>query len=88
MNKLYTFTVTGQGRFPMDMLRYDCAYPAGSGDGIEIAYTLDRSIRLDNDGNVRLPQWHTVQLKSHKEPTPARWASFGWIVDTMESRKL
>ena len=81
MNKLYTFTVTGRGRFPMDMLRYDCAYPAGSGDGIEIAYTLDRSV---GSGDT----WHTVQLNSHKSPTPARWASFGWIVDTIEPRKL
>ena len=62
-----TFTVTGTGQFPTDMLRYDQCWPATSEDAVLMcphrpSPTVARSVRLRTHGSV----------------TAARWASFGW----------
>lgn len=73
----YKFKVSGHGAFPIDMLRYDCSYPIDSQnlDGI-VACHCDR-------------EWYdstrTVSLQSHREPTIARWASFGWVATQVEA---
>ena len=71
---LYRYTVKGQGTFPFDMLRYDCAYPATS----EAAYKLYPSMFVAS-GNAVKEQ--SVELRSYFEPTVGRWQSFGWSVE-------
>lgn len=65
----------GSGQFPLDMLRYDCCFPASQNDVATISKTLHRP------GN----ELHTVTLRYVREykpngPTDARWESFGWHV--------
>ena len=71
----YEYTVSGEGSFPTDMLRYDCAYPSGQGRDVDLI-----SVRF-RDEQAKEP--YTVTLRSHKPPTGARWASFGWIVSNV-----
>jgi hypothetical protein len=70
---LYEYWVSGHGYFPLDMLRYDAAWPADS----EAAVKMDPGFR-DFAGKSR----RSVRLLSYKEPTVARWASFLWSVGT------
>ena len=60
----YRYHVTGVGNVPMDMLRYDAAYPLGS-------YSVSRILGTER---------RTVELASYRKPTVDRWASFGWVV--------
>ena len=70
------FTVTGIGPFPMDMLRYDQAWPKTKEDGDTILTTYrpenclaEFQITLLTDGAFGAG------------PTTARWESHGWLVD-------
>ncbi len=60
-----TFTVTGEGRFPFDMLRYDACWPARSDDVTALNERGQRSVRLVTNRTVT---------------TAGRWASYGWAV--------
>ena len=68
--KDYVYSVSGNRWFPLDMLRYDSCYPVSSGDVFAIAESLQ-----DNTSPGRE---YTVKLRSNKEPTAERWASFQW----------
>ena len=70
--KMITFTVKGRGRFPIDMLRYDGAYPTFGSD----AGAIDGS--LDDRFESYMKPW-TVELTGWGlgAPTVARWESFG-----------
>lgn len=59
------FTVSGYGKFPIDMLRFDECWPIGVDDAALIADT-----QIDWVG-----KW-TVALSSASAPTPTRWQSF------------
>ncbi len=63
------FVVEGRGEFPIDMLRYDCAFTATQHDS-DIAQYRDHLRR--------------VVLVSRRvndsDPTAERWRSFGWTV--------
>lgn len=70
------FTVEGCGDFPVDMLRYDCCFPATSDDAIQLtprdlasrrSVTLKKFVRYANS-----------------VPTEGRWKSFGWTVTSVE----
>ena len=63
------YLVEGRGSFPIDMLRYDRAWPSTESD----AGTIDRSFH----SRLR-PQ--VVILEGLSKPTVGRWASFGWEV--------
>ena len=67
---LYEYYVTGRGDFPLDMLRYDGAWPASGEDAA-------RLVLLDDRRSNR-----SVKLRSYNAPTLARWMSFGWSVGT------
>lgn len=67
--KLYSYTVEGHHRFPLDMLRYDRCWPAKQ---------IDVSA-LDAHPGVR-----TVGVRSNQPPTVERWASFGWQVSNLK----
>jgi hypothetical protein len=69
--KLYKYTVSGRGRIPLDMLRYDRAAPFNTQDVAAIEGSL-----FDDPTSTR-----EVTLISHQIPTEARWASFLWTLD-------
>ena len=60
----YRYSVTGVGDVPIDMLRYDAAYPCVS----------------DSVSRMRGTERRTVEMASYRKPTVDRWASFGWTV--------
>jgi hypothetical protein len=72
--ELYRYKVTGTGHFPIDMLRYDCAYPASQEAVSTIGADRPRA-------QVLGAERRTVELRSHHRPTVDRWASFGWTVE-------
>ena len=63
-----TYTVEGTYTFPIDMLRYDTAYPVDN-NSVGAIY-----------GDELNPARRRVKLFSYKSPTPDRWASVGWKV--------
>jgi hypothetical protein len=63
--------VVGVGPFPIDMLRYDRAYPTGMDSVSAITATLSRYGR---SGAQR------VTVVSPQPLTAGRWESFGWKV--------
>jgi hypothetical protein len=69
----HQFRVTGRYPFPVDMLRYDCCWPASSEDG----HKIEQSIRRESEGAVTV----TLYTGYPSAPTVARWKSFGWTVD-------
>ena len=80
MPKQYDYTVSAHrtARFPIDMLRYDCAWPYSEADA--------RMIEEDVGSRVAIPlaagadNRIKVRLSSIKNPTAARWETFGWTV--------
>ena len=74
VTRVYTYTVVGQGIFPVDMLRYDLAYPKSEAD----------SLMIERTHRPRTPGEHRVTLVSSKRPTLGRWASFGWDIESVE----
>jgi len=68
---VYEYYVTGRGRFPYDMLRYDSCWPA---DGESAA-----SMAVDF-GDPDYREYRSIKLRSYREPTIARWDSFIWSV--------
>lgn len=74
---VYEFTVEGKMPFPIDMLRYDAAFPKTELDSSVITSTFRRG-----GGTI-------VNLCSHtKLPTDGRWESFGWKVISRSKRKI
>jgi hypothetical protein len=65
----FEYQVTGRHRFPVDMLRYDGAYPKTGAD-VEV---------LESVGDWTYKET-SVRLMSDREPTYDRWSSFGWTV--------
>lgn len=66
-----TFTIALRGRkFPLDMLRHDCAWPATSTDTDVIAKMAER-------GGISTV---VLQSDSARAPTAGRWNSFGCVV--------
>lgn len=66
---LFSFFVEGGGVFPIDMLRYDSAWPASERDSYLIAESLEQGV------GRRTIELNTV---SQTAPTFGRWESFGW----------
>jgi hypothetical protein len=71
-----TFAVVGAGMFPVDMLRYDKAWPASESDSRLISNSFTDPVQ------------HRIELRSLKEPTPARWRSFGWTVVAVNGERV
>ena len=72
--KLYRYKVTVIGIFPVDMLRYDNCWFERTNDAW-LSYQ-----------SQKLPKYYQTEyiLNSHKEPTIARWQSFGAIVEELK----
>ncbi len=64
-----SYTVTGRGNFPIDMLRYDAAWPMTGDDAANITATFQ----------PRAGRW-TIKLASARLPTEGRWSSFVCLV--------
>lgn len=67
------FTVQGTHPFPMDMLRYDSAYPATGESAVRIEKSICDYTRAD-------PEPIVIELVGPRNPTEGRWNSFGWQV--------
>lgn len=84
------FEVAGTGAFPVDMLRYTCAWPKGESDAQAIEDSLDDEIRA---AAPRRDPRMIVLSRYHRDPEPQlagdRWeAKFRWrvvrVVETVE----
>ena len=69
----YRVTTTTHA-FPLDMLRYDAAWPATSESAMAIADSLNPSNRMNGI---------TVDLSGMSKPTVGRWQSFGCHVEVL-----
>ena len=63
------YAVYGTGRLPLDMLRYDSAWPATEIDA-------NRADAQDWDSGAKI-----IIMQGKREPTERRWESFGWSVE-------
>lgn len=64
---------SGHPAFPVDMLRYDAAYPMREADSSKITDTITYNTRADQ------PEIELIATASGC-PNDARWRSFGWHV--------
>lgn len=82
------FTVSGHGPFPLDMLRFDSAYP---GDD-ESVQTIRRSYMEDETLWMRRPFRVTLarrtDTRGSAEPTIERWRSFGCNITVVRTSKI
>lgn len=72
--KIQKFEVTGEGNFPLDMLRYDTCYPSTQMDVSLMGLTSLRVLFLSR----------RVQNRND-QPTIERWKSFGWTVGKVQT---
>jgi hypothetical protein len=79
---LYRYSVTGTGHFPMDMLRYDAAWPSNTDD----CFGITDAFNEREPGTRSKPR--TVKLVSIRKPTIGRWSSFLWSVSDVQEVKL
>jgi hypothetical protein len=70
----YTVRTSRHGGFPMDMLRYDSAWPRDASD----AYLIETLIKGDDAEILKLPKIVEVHLASRDPFAPCvpRWGSF------------
>jgi hypothetical protein len=76
MARKFRFTVEGRYPFPVDMLRYDGAYPYGPSD----VENMTSAIKGVTRGTDTLRPTVQIRLVSDRTPTIDRWTSFGWFV--------
>lgn len=74
--KAVRFTVSSTFGFPIDMLRYDAAYPASSEDAAKI----EAAIRGETKGRTKV----ALISASPTAPTGGRWESFTWRVEEVQ----
>jgi hypothetical protein len=67
------FTVWGTTPFPIDMLRYDCCWPATAADSLAI----ERSI-ANRDSQAAVVRLMSRIQRRHWRPAADRWRTFGW----------
>lgn len=65
------FVVEGTGKFPLDMLRYDGAWPRTADDAVAIEHSFET-------GGSALARTRIRLQTARPRLTDARWASFGW----------
>lgn len=75
------FEVTGSMSFPVDMLRYDCCYPANSESASAILSTMEPYSSKGGPYRVRLTYRPRGEGGKAWLPTEDRWRSFCWSVD-------
>lgn len=78
-----TFAVKGRGKFPIDMLRLDCCFPASLSDAQTIScagFQDPREVTLTKHVSMK-PNAYSLQLLV----TPARWEEYGWLVSDIQT---
>ena len=70
------------GRFPLDMLRYDCCYPASQEDAEAMAYYPDVK---QAEKSIMVCKITDSKIDSF---TPDRWRSFGCEIIISAIRKI
>ena len=70
--EFYLYEVQGSGVLPLDMLRYDSAWPADQ----QSVSRMSGGFLMDRQAQPR----RTIRLGSYRRPTVDRWNSFGWTV--------
>jgi predicted NAD-dependent protein-ADP-ribosyltransferase YbiA (DUF1768 family) len=83
----FAYTVILTYAFPVDMLRYDCAWPDSSEDARIIVASQDpATVRAARQAGTPLK----VRIVGTKHPTFDRWSSFGATVmrDSLEVFKV
>lgn len=78
MREHHKFRVMGRGEFPMDMLRYDAAWPADTESAMKIAMPMYPS--EDQRHDFARKRRVVTLYSAARYLTEARWASFGWTV--------
>ncbi len=81
MKYYQTFIVSGKGVFPYDMLRYDHCWSG----------TQDSVIIMCRDSDFNFLRHVNISRYVHTKtemPTIGRWASFGWTVSNVETKKI
>ena len=76
MAKFHRFRVQPTGKqtiFPVDMLRHDSCWPAGTTDAVRISETI-LSFAEERLAPIELTTSDQANV------TPGRWQSFGWRV--------
>lgn len=83
----FAYTVILTYAFPVDMLRYDCAWPDSSEDARLIIESQDATFMRDRRHNGPPVK---VRIVGTKHPTFDRWSSFGASVvrDSLETFKV
>jgi hypothetical protein len=66
------FRVEGSGRFPYDMLRYDCCFPRHESES--------PLLNPDDGGKFRQVELMRFVEFARQVPTSGRWESFCWRV--------
>lgn len=92
MRHYITFSATGVGPFPMDMLRRLPCWPRSTEDVMEIVHSIaecrPRGKKLDGGWDQVRTIWLTCCID--RKPTPkleeeiverGRWVSFGWRIN-------
>lgn len=88
---IVTFEVEGGTQFPLDMLRYDCCWPASSDDVANIHGSLMREFRVPatppeppKHRKVKLITVGSNKTDAARRVTAGRWASFGWTARVLD----
>lgn len=72
--KVFSFTVSGSGEFPFDMLRFDSCWPRTGHDVSLMTMTYANSGVSPPKREIKM------ESVSRGGPTVERWVSFGWAV--------
>jgi len=78
-----TFTVTGRGKFPIDMLRYNACTPRTSQDSAAIEASIVEPYYEAGRNNPQLRSIQLVIAPGYPDPTAERWRSYRWEVSNV-----
>lgn len=69
------------GSFPLDMLRYDCCWPATSEDAAKLVKAIrGEYLSKDKHPSIRIATYVQNKKEAKVPWTTARWASFGCVL--------
>ena len=78
------YSVKGNFRFPIDMLRYDESYPASERDAARIERLREPQV-TSNESEINLER---IVGDPDQQPCNDRWKSFGWTVAELTTEPI